>query len=375
LTDDVRAERVQAYLDRLAAGEPADTLRAVDADAGDLALARLAQQLGAVLPARPPAAFRARLQADLQVELARRNVPPAPRGVRFGRRLWVRLGAAALAVVLVFASAVGASASSLPGDALYGLKRAVESTRVHMAWNAAARVAVELDIAEARLREIAAFRARARPVPPQLAAEVAMAHVAAQTAAAGSGQPDLAAVVRTAVAHDEAELRQMLSALAPAVVPTASPTVPAPPATATRLPPNPTAAPATATPRRVVRPTPASTQDRVPTPLPPTGATEPSSGRDRPVAPTAAPVSLATPTLSDRERLATERANDVPTVAPTLSNRERLATERAEHPAGTATPRPTRPVWTPRPPRGEPTRLPGHGEPRPTVWPPPTRHP
>jgi CRISPR/Cas system CSM-associated protein Csm2 small subunit len=59
-----------------------------------------------------------------------------------------------LALILIIISSTAASATSLPGDLLYPLKRQVESARIWLAPTPAARMDLEVDFAEQRLQEL-----------------------------------------------------------------------------------------------------------------------------------------------------------------------------------------------------------------------------
>jgi uncharacterized protein DUF5667 len=104
-------------------------------------------------------AFRAELRAHLLEEavvaLGRRRSEP-----RLG---WLRpaLAAAAIAIVAL-GGATSAAGSSLPGDALYGLKRGAEDVRLALAFDDLARMRLLSELADRRLDELAEI-ARLRP--------------------------------------------------------------------------------------------------------------------------------------------------------------------------------------------------------------------
>jgi len=175
---DLEAERLQHCLDRIAAGEPAsDVVQAVAGQPGGDEIARLVAftaSLAEVLPARADTAFRARLQAQLQSELAARpqagragDRSPSLSRSRLRWQPWIlRLCAAVVVVALAMGTAVKASASSLPGGALYPVKRAAEEARLALAWTATLRAQVQLDIANTRIAEISELVGRDVPVDP-----------------------------------------------------------------------------------------------------------------------------------------------------------------------------------------------------------------
>jgi hypothetical protein len=106
------------------------------------------------------AAFRNELRSRLMTEAA---IVLAPRRARLPLFAFLRPAVAAAAiVVLVLAGATGASASSLPGDFLYGLKRAGENVQVALTFDELARMQLLSDLADRRLDELAEV-ARQRP--------------------------------------------------------------------------------------------------------------------------------------------------------------------------------------------------------------------
>lgn len=100
--------------------------------------------------------LRGRLMSEAVVVLARRQS-------RFSFPALFRpaLGAAA-ALVLVLAGATSAAASSLPGDALYPVKRASEDVRVALTFDAFARTQLLSELTDRRIEELAEI-ARRRP--------------------------------------------------------------------------------------------------------------------------------------------------------------------------------------------------------------------
>jgi len=77
----------------------------------------------------------------------------ARRPVRRSRPVAVGLVAAAL-LVLMASSAVAASSSALPGEALYGVKRAVERVRLSFPGGPAPKAQLHLEFADRRLAEL-----------------------------------------------------------------------------------------------------------------------------------------------------------------------------------------------------------------------------
>jgi len=212
--------RLQHYIDRVARGEPVDVvLREIASlpDRGDLgALVALAARLHDVLPTAAPAQFRARLQADLQAEFGARrrrvrSVGPAwLGGAHVAGRLAPLLAAAVLAIGLSLGTTVGLSASSLPGDTLYGVKRAAENVRLTLAWTATGRARVRLDIARARIEEVQKLIENNMPVSAALVDTLTLAHRDLLEAVRDAGDPALIATAASAVS----EHRHALSDLA-----------------------------------------------------------------------------------------------------------------------------------------------------------------
>ena len=150
-----RRNELDRILDRLVAGEdPVAT--------GDLASflhpARVAR--AALVRHVPPAVAHghlARLRSDRS-----ENIVVAPNLRRRGFRPAAVVLVAALTLVLSAGSMVAASAEALPGDALYGVKRAVERVSLAMHRDPLGRVSLRLQFAETRLAEIEALIAAGR---------------------------------------------------------------------------------------------------------------------------------------------------------------------------------------------------------------------
>jgi len=80
----------------------------------------------------------------------------APRPSRFSSPAILRPALAAAAVlVLVFAGATSAAASSLPGDPLYAVKRAGEDVRLALTFDDVARTQLLSELTDRRLEELA----------------------------------------------------------------------------------------------------------------------------------------------------------------------------------------------------------------------------
>jgi hypothetical protein len=96
--------------------------------------------------------LRGRLMSEAVVVLAKR---PS----RFSFPALLRPALAAMAVlVLVLAGATSAAASSIPGDALYGVKRASEDVRLALTFDPVARTQLLSELTDRRLEELAKRR-------------------------------------------------------------------------------------------------------------------------------------------------------------------------------------------------------------------------
>jgi hypothetical protein len=100
--------------------------------------------------------LRGRLMSEAVVALAKK---PSP--FSFPALLRPALAAAAV-LVLVLAGATSAAASSIPGDALYGVKRATEDVRLALTFDAEARTQLLSELTDRRLEELAEI-AKRRP--------------------------------------------------------------------------------------------------------------------------------------------------------------------------------------------------------------------
>ena len=104
--------------------------------------------------------FRKELRGRLMSEAV---VALAPRPSRFSFPAMLRPALAAAAIlVLVLAGATSAAASSLPGDALYSLKRASEDVRLALTFDDVARTQLLSELTDRRLEELAEL-AKSRP--------------------------------------------------------------------------------------------------------------------------------------------------------------------------------------------------------------------
>lgn len=72
-----------------------------------------------------------------------------------------------LALILIIVSSTAASATSLPGDLLYPLKRQVESARIWLAPTPEAKLDLEVNFAEQRLQELKNLQDDDFPLTPQ----------------------------------------------------------------------------------------------------------------------------------------------------------------------------------------------------------------
>jgi len=111
----------------------------------------------------------------------------------------MKLSTALLALVLVVGLTFGASqaaAGSLPGEPLYGLKLAVEETRLALTSDSEARAALNLALAEERLDEITALLEQGQAVDEATAERVERQLRAALEAAPAQALEALAAAIQ-----------------------------------------------------------------------------------------------------------------------------------------------------------------------------------
>jgi hypothetical protein len=117
--------------------------------------------------------FRKELRGRLMSEAV---VILAPRPSRWSIQALLRpaLGAAAT-LVLVLAGATSAAASSLPGDALYPVKRASEDVRLALTFDAFARTQLLSELTDRRIEELAEIAKRRPSLAPTATEEYAEA--------------------------------------------------------------------------------------------------------------------------------------------------------------------------------------------------------
>lgn len=207
--------RLQDLLDRHAAGAAVEVLLAEarklpegEALAVDLALALA---LSRELPARLPAVRRAVMQAALQEAFQAQQAKAAQRSAFafLPGRLAFRLGAAALAGALALGGGVVASAESLPGDALYPIKRAAEAARLAFTWAPESRARAWMELSDLRHQEIQDLDAAGRPSPDSLMEAWLAAHRQAREEAQASGDPLLLQSVDEQAARHARDLEQL----------------------------------------------------------------------------------------------------------------------------------------------------------------------
>lgn len=111
-----------------------------------------------------PTRLRSRLRAELLAAPVAFRPAAAPRA-------WWRLAAAAALALVIAAGGAGSAAASVPGEAAFPLKQAVEELQLALARDETSRAAIALDIAERRLVEL-----RRANEHPRLAAAAAAAY-------------------------------------------------------------------------------------------------------------------------------------------------------------------------------------------------------
>ena len=152
-------------LDALEQGQPlADILARFPDQAAQLRpLLEVGQQLSEMRIAHAVAAQARSRQALLQQAAALQAAPRrSPAGLPIWRRVLLSLAGLAL-VLVVFGTILGtASAGTIPGDALYPVKLALEQARLALVSDPAGREALRDDLAAERNRELAQMLATGR---------------------------------------------------------------------------------------------------------------------------------------------------------------------------------------------------------------------
>jgi hypothetical protein len=176
-------ERLDTILvDALAALESGETVEQIlgryPAEADQLrpmlrAAVRLTSHGQAVRRAAPSA--QARSRAAFLARAAGYRPRPAP-AVFLTRLVSSRVALSFLTVLVVVAAiggtVIGASAASLPGDPLYGVKRSVENVQLSLTFDPARRVSLEESYGQRRTEEVKAVQAVKRSVPVEFAGAV-----------------------------------------------------------------------------------------------------------------------------------------------------------------------------------------------------------
>jgi hypothetical protein len=117
-------------------------------------------------------AFRKELRARLLWEAELILAPRQDRPLFSWASLRSALVAAAL-IIFVLSSTTNAAAASLPGDPLYGLKRATESVELALTFDEVARLQLLAQLADRRLEELAALTSRDAKLAPTATTEYA----------------------------------------------------------------------------------------------------------------------------------------------------------------------------------------------------------
>jgi hypothetical protein len=264
----------------------------------------------------------------------------------------LRLVLASLLAILLLAGAASASATALPGDTLYPLKRALEASRLALTFDPASRQAFDAELAARRRHEAAQVLALGREITLEFqgtveavsAGQLRVSGLSVFTSAAESFHPGDEVAVLARATRDGRLIAARLTLLRPAptdpmptltrTVPTSTPgvtaTLPAPtrPALASATAPRPTALRPTAQPSRLVSTLPPATRDaqstpRLATPRPtdPTSAspTRPAAATSRPNSPTDSPANtpaVAAPTDRPPDPGTTPGERPAPTATP-----------------------------------------------------------
>jgi hypothetical protein len=149
LTDAREHDALDAALDRLIQGVPAHAPEGLDPLVRTARAAREAFSLQV-----PEAVARAHVAALTGVATLERRRPR--------HRIALVLIAAAITAILLGGAAVSASASALPGELLYPVKRAVERVELMIHRDPASQAKLHLEYAQRRLAELSALQALRR---------------------------------------------------------------------------------------------------------------------------------------------------------------------------------------------------------------------
>jgi hypothetical protein len=266
-----------------------------------------------------------------------------------------RLALASLAAIVLLVGASSVSATALPGDGLYPLKRALETARLALTFDPTAREDLDAVLAARRRQEAAqvlalgreaalSFQGTVEAVAP---GQLAISGLTLLTPAAQSFHTGDEVAVLARATRDGRLIATRLTLLRPAPTPTPTRVVPSSTPRSTATPPAPTR-PALASPS-APRPT-----ARPPTPEPshPTTTLPPANRDDEP---TASPIDRpagVTPSLAptaDSSRPVTQRPTDAP---PTDRPPTNSPTTRPLDPSPTLPERPSATPTPGRPPRG-----------------------
>jgi len=144
VTDPRADDALDAALDRLVHGEPADALAGLDP------LIQTARDVRDALRTDvPDAVARSHIAAMTEAATPERRRPR--------HRVLMVLIAAAITTILLAGGAVAASAGALPGQLLYPVKRAVEKIDLVLHHDPASRARLHLEFAQRRLNELSAL--------------------------------------------------------------------------------------------------------------------------------------------------------------------------------------------------------------------------
>jgi hypothetical protein len=200
-------ERLQHYLDRIAEGESVRVLLPeieAQPDGAELAsLVALSASAMEALPMPLSAPRRGRMQFELQTAFNEAyGKKEKRRGAIFGS--WLRpiprLAALVLALMLLGTTGVVVQAEdSVPGDALYGVKRVAESARMALTVGPLRRARLHLQLADRRFDELQRLADRGGAVDAGLIDELLAEHRAVLAETERLDDPILAKAARDAL--------------------------------------------------------------------------------------------------------------------------------------------------------------------------------
>ncbi|MEN9935676.1 MAG: hypothetical protein RLZZ387_2255 [Chloroflexota bacterium] len=169
-TDDI----LDVCLDQMRAGRSLAVPPHISAEAKDelAILVAVGEQLRGLPPNQLSDAARDRVRRQMRAAVAERAARQ-----QAWRRLWAPVLRFAMALSVAFVAAgggVAAAQTSMPGEPLYGVKRASESVRLQLAVSPADRAQLHLELSERRVEEAVAMASAGSKVEAELLRELSL---------------------------------------------------------------------------------------------------------------------------------------------------------------------------------------------------------